>query len=316
MSELGINVAARAEQSPGDIAALGATWARCVALPGVDLSNWIRGCHDRGVRVLLVLASESIGQAPGGWVGAIDHFAERYLGLADAWQVGNEPDHESPSSWTMKAADLNQLLKSARDVLGVGSFLVGPGLVSGQPSWVQHINLDLVDALAFHPYAKLPGTLELDRMIAGYQAASNGKPLWITEYNARTIGMAAALKNDPRLTNVLAFCYSDSMVQGFGLVENPAALADYLAASGGPIAKPPGKAAEYVLGFKRWHDLEPQLLGRAVRNEATVAPQWQTQRTSNGTLAWVAGKGHAFVTDDGRIYHWEEDWAQSREVLA
>lgn len=94
------------------------------------------------------------------------------------------------------------------------------------------------------------------------------------------------------------------------------ALADYLSASGGPIAKPPGKPAEYVLGFKKWHDLEPQLLGSALKNERTVAPKWQIQPTDRGVLSWVADKGHAFVQHDGRVFRWDEDAPSSWEVRA
>ena len=229
MAELGINVAGRADQSPADIAALGATWARTVAYPDADISDWIRGCHSQGVRVLLVLARESIGADANGWRENIDMYRDRYPGLIDAWQVGNEADHESPSSWTMEKADLSNLLQVARQRLGSEAYIVGAGLVSGHPSWAAGVNWNPVSAIACHPYAKFPSTPELDDLLSGYIA--HGKPLWVTEYHARTIGMAAALRNHPHLQVTLAFCYSDSMVPGFGLVEDPAARADFKAAS-------------------------------------------------------------------------------------
>lgn len=237
MSELGVNGPGRSEVSPASIAATGARWVRVVAYPGADIRTWIHGCHDRGVRVLMVLASESIGQTPSNWAGLIGNFRDFYEGLVDAWQVGNESDHVSDSSWTMKPADLNRLLVVARSILGSTAYIVGPGLVSGQPSWAAQIDWGAVSAIALHPYAKWPGTPELSNLISGY--AVIGKPLWVTEYHARTIGMAAALRDDPRLQVAMAFCYSDSMVPGFGLIEDPASLADFKAATGGPIAKPP-----------------------------------------------------------------------------
>lgn len=248
MSLLGINVAGRAEYSPADIAGLGARWARCVAYPGVDIRSWIQGCHDRGVKVLLVLASESIGQAPNGWGPKIADFADRYGTLVDAWQVGNESDHVSPSSWTMSYEDLNRMLKTARTALGASAYLVGPGMASGDPNWLRGVDLRPVDAIAVHPYAKDPGTAQLRDMLDGYLAY--GKPLWITEYHAHTLGMAAYLKVQQSIQVALAFCYSDQMVKGFGMIEDPRALADFKASAlhqeQPPVISPPPKS--YVVG--------------------------------------------------------------------
>lgn len=230
MTELGINVAGRGEYAPADIAALGARWARCVAYPDVNISRWIQGCHDHGVKVLLVLASESIGQAPNGWGPNIAHFDDLYHDLADSWQIGNEPDHVSPSSWTMSYADLNRLLNTARGALGPSAYLVGPGLVSGQPDWLRGVDLRPLDAIACHPYAKDPGTAPLRDLLNRYLAY--GKTLWATEFHARTLGMAGYLKGQQSVQVATAFCYSDRMVQGFGLIESPPSLADFKAAAG------------------------------------------------------------------------------------
>lgn len=84
---------------------------------------------------------------------------------------------------------------------------------------------------------------------------------------------------------------------------------------GGPANSPPAERhADYILGFRKWWNLEPALLGAAVTNERNVTAGWQTQRTANGTLCWVENKGHSFVRDDGRVWHWEESWPASREV--
>lgn len=89
----------------------------------------------------------------------------------------------------------------------------------------------------------------------------------------------------------------------------------FVEADGGPANHPPAERhAEYVLGFRKWWNVEPDLLGAPLKNERTVAPKWQIQPTENGVLSWVAGKGHAFVQHDGRVFRWQEDWPSSREV--
>ncbi len=70
----------------------------------------------------------------------------------------------------------------------------------------------------------------------------------------------------------------------------------------------------FQLGFKRWHDLEGDLLGEPLRDEVNVAPAWQIQPTTTGILSWTYGKGHAFVRRDGAVWRWEEDWPASRRV--
>ena len=191
MAVLGVNAAGRGESPPASLAALGARVVRVVAYPDADLRAWIHGCHDAGLKVLLVLAHESIGGDPTGWPGRIEHYKNLYFGLLDYVQLGNESDHESESSWTLTPDDLSQLLRVGRFVLGQAAYLIGPGLVSGQPSWAGRVDWTPVNALSAHPYAKEPGTPELDRLIGGYAAQAGSHELWVTEYHARTRGMAA-----------------------------------------------------------------------------------------------------------------------------
>lgn len=304
MAELGINVAGRAEQSPASIANLGARWVRCVAYPDVNITPWIQGCHNLGLRVLLVLARESIGDDT---QHRLELFEQRYHDLADAWQVGNEPDHVSPSSWTMAPRDLSNLLHLARSALGPDAYLVGAGLVSGHPSWAADVDWHPVNALACHPYAKEPHTAPLDALLSGY--ARYGRPLWVTEYHARTIGMAAALRDDPRLKVALAFCMSDSMVPGFGLIEDRAALEDFKAATatgGQPVPDP-----VYVLGFKQIADRHPDIVGLPRENESGPWRNCSAQFTTKGLLIWgnfvASGDQKGFIANDLTRYVWEQD---------
>ena len=263
-----------------------------------------------------MLALESIGRDPSQWFSRITTYRDRYEGLIDAWQVGNESDHVSPSSWTMTQSALSELLRTARSALGSAAYIVGAGMVSGNPGWATSVDWSPCSAIACHPYAKEPHSAPLDRLLSGYKAL--GKPLWVTEYHARTLSMAAALRDDPRLEVAIAFCYTDRMVPGFGMIEDYRALDDFRTAAlpQAPQPPPPPDLTKpyFVEGFKKWHDLEPDRIGDAVMNERNVAPEWQTQRTTKGTLSWVGGKGHAFVRNDGRVWRWEESWPASREV--
>lgn len=579
MAELGCNADGRAAIPPASLAAIYAAWTRCVAYPDANIISWIQGCHARGVRVLLVLASESIGKNPGLWAGNIAMYRDRYGSLVDAWQLGNEADHVSPSSWTMTQAELGQLLRAGRNVLGPDAYIVGAGMVSGNPGWaagvnwgpvsaiaclvpdqrvtarnptlatmrqydgdvitiqtasgnevtctpnhpiltrqgwlpaseihegseivqhkrgdrmesgrandievptriadvfrslnapelvrpglpldfhgdgrytdvhivvtnrllgdtlperVQQLNFqppltrasefsrrgmnrlqslslpwpletqalsvgppsrrqavtleqrvqstiqytdflrksddrlsrhmalmqgenvavrpptrptpgpdqestaleqpakrstglsdtgrDLLERLAgqvafvkvshvgvsqfrghvynlttedglivadgiithnCHPYAKEPHTAPLDALLRGYKAL--GKPLWITEYHARTLGMAAALRDDPRLEVALAFCYTDRMVPGFGMIEDYRALDDFrtAAAPQAPSHPPTERHAVFQAGFLDWSRRDPALLGTPLENESGGIPGFSVQRTSTGRL--------------------------------
>ncbi len=233
MSLLGANIPARGEVPPGEVATIGAKWARMVALPDYDATDYMWALQARGVRVLLVFARESFaGFAT--WEQAAFVYAGRYAPHADAIQVGNEPDHVSDSSWTLSHQDLNKLLRTFR-AAWPKTQLVGPGLVSGQATWVAGIDLSLVEGIAVHPYAKQPGEAALSTMLNQY--AAYGKMVWITEYDARTWGMAAYLKRQQDLVVALAFCFGNG-VADFDMRTQPKLLADFVAASGGVVPKP------------------------------------------------------------------------------
>jgi hypothetical protein len=140
MSSIGLNVARDGRHDPALIRGLGATWIRIVALPDLDLSDYFRRCRSAGLKILLVLARES-----GGDYAAL---AARYATLVDAWQVGNEADHVSPSSWTMQPSELAALGRSARAILPRPHVLVCAGMASGHPEWMAGMDLSWADAVA------------------------------------------------------------------------------------------------------------------------------------------------------------------------
>jgi hypothetical protein len=222
VASIGMNVARDGSSSPDLVRSLGATWIRIVAMPDVDLTGYFGHCRALGLQIMLVLARES-----GGDYAA---YQRRYGSLIDCLQVGNEPDQDGESSWTMSPVELASLGRAARQVFGPGMPIVAAGLASGHPEWLAGVDISWADALAFHPYAKdmtpdndIP---DLSYLLAGYQAY--GKPLLITEWGwwsddeqrgaqeVRDMTAWAAKTADVEV--YFHFCLSDAtMVPPFGL---------------------------------------------------------------------------------------------------
>lgn len=235
MAYLGVNVASRGEYDPAWVRETTlATFLRFVALPDFDARSYIDRARSSGLSILLILARESFVADDI----SEDTIAEYYgrHGNSVFWQVGNEPDHVSGSSWTMSQADFSNLLRMARNVMGPSAYITGGGLVSGNPNWLQGVDLSPVNAIACHPYAKDPWTPELETLVSGY--AAYGYPLWASEYHARTLGMAQCLRDDSRFQGAIAFCLTDEMVPGFGMLEYQPALDDFRAAAAGAEQPP------------------------------------------------------------------------------
>jgi hypothetical protein len=233
MASIGINVPRDGSAPPDLIRSLGATWVRIVAVPDVDLAEALRSYRAAGIRTLLVLARESGGD--------YRSYAERYAGLVDAVEVGNEPDVDSPSSWTLRPSELGALGRAVRVLFPTTPLVLG-GLASGQPSYLDDVDLSWCDAIGLHPYLK-DATAENDvpdigDLISGY--AAYGRPLVITEWGwwgdderrgrdeVRDMVEWAARTGD--VEAFLYFCLSDAMVPPFGLLredgtDKPAAAA-------------------------------------------------------------------------------------------
>lgn len=209
-------------------------WVRAVARPDSRVAEALVQLRYSGLRVLLVLARESF-RDPGEPL-ELEDYAKWPV---DAFQVGNEPDLDSPSSWRMPvglyASFLRRCTEMLRDVRGECT-IVAAGLASGdmQYAWeLAELTGDLGVAYAIHPYGRRPepewprpdwGVGTLDDLLRAYQQVLPGT-LWVTEYgteDGRVHGeyygrMAEALNG--RVEAAFAFCWSDGMVPGFGLVD-------------------------------------------------------------------------------------------------
>jgi hypothetical protein len=223
---IGMNVDREGSIDPSQVRGRGATWNRLVGIPDFDLSDYIRAGQDVGLKTLLTLASES-------FAGGVDLelYAERYGHLIDAVQIGNEPDLTSDSSWTMDQDTFVQWGRLARSAFPQTPLVAG-GLASGQPSWLDGVDLEWADAIACHPYLKdapNPDDLEdledVPILIERYRAF--GKPVLVTEWGwwgedeargAEEIGeMINWAAHTDLIKGFFYFCWSDAMVPPFGL---------------------------------------------------------------------------------------------------
>jgi hypothetical protein len=231
MSSIGLNVDRSGRHDPALIRGLGATWIRIVTLPDLDLSDYFRRCRSAGLKILLVLARES-----GGDYAAL---AARYATLVDAWQIGNEADHVSPSSWTMQPSELAALGRSARAILPRPHVLVCAGMASGHPEWMAGMDLSWADAVACHPYAKdapSAGDIEdlpdADVLIRAYGDQAN-LPVLVTEWgwwsddepraSEEVRDMVGWAGRTADCEVLFYFCTDDQMVPPFGLLRSDGA---------------------------------------------------------------------------------------------
>jgi hypothetical protein len=260
---LGLNLPGDPRYSVDEIAATGAKLVRLPLRFEFDLTHFLRGCQQRGIQTMLIGDShpDSLGTDESVWKFRIRRADLRYGGMVDYWVWGNEWDAEpgAESSWVMDPEDLNELNLLAAEIQPTRQRWLA-GCCSGQPSRLDDVVLSGLSGICIHPYAKSPGSPDLEEMLQGY--LSYGLSVGITEYDSRTPGMSAYLANDRRLAFALAFSYHDD-VTGFGLVDQqgnkrPSYFEFQQAAgaldSGVPDTGGVTPMAEFVLGFKEKAD--------------------------------------------------------------
>lgn len=256
MAFIGLNVARDGSTPVEAIRDLRADWVRVVATPENDLTDYLKALKHQHVSVLLVLARESFAGQDN-----LLTYRDRYAGLLDAIQVGNEPDLASPSSWTMTPGELAALGRSVRKAFPTTP-LVCAGLASGDPAWISDLDLSWCDAVAVHPYLKdgpnptdledLPDAVDLVR---AYRAIVPDKPILVTEWGwwsddetraaEEVADMVEWASETKEIAGFFYFCASDAMVPPFGLLradgsEKPRAEAFRMAASAVTLTGWPG----------------------------------------------------------------------------
>ena len=185
-----------------------------------------------GMEPLPVLARESFAKPDTQWRRQIEEWAI-WLGGIRHWQVGNEPDHKSPSSWTMTEPGFSDLLRQARAALP-DAYLIAGGMVSGNPDYLIDVDLSSVDAISIHPYGQRP--IDWPDKTWGFGWAADlldrykgfGKPLWVTEYGGPAEDFSSAALRASyygHMTRTISlqcaaafpFKYEDAGVPGFGI---------------------------------------------------------------------------------------------------
>lgn len=199
--------------------------------------NSVVACQNIGIKVLVVCDGRTLGLPKGkSYRYKLERLRDMYP-TVDYWQIGNEPDLESPSSWTMSPRRCGTLLHVASEVL-FDKFLIMGGLASGQPDWLRQVGRLPVDAIAIHPYTKAPDNWAMQGWETGRvndilnMYMQYGLPIWVTEFGAEDglfydinggtgsgsreeyyKQMVHSMRNRP----CFAFCWDDAMVPGYGI---------------------------------------------------------------------------------------------------
>ncbi len=171
-----------------------------------------------------------------------------------AYQIWNEPDHDranigTPYDPCLREDVFGQMLRRTHDAIKAADprakTVIG-GLASGNPDWLSTVIKSLggdlpADIVAFHPYGQRPeknwpnsnwGFGFVGNLIDDYYKVGRRKTIWITEMGAkpgevggneevaeflRRYYRAVISKYSDKVEELIWFCYSDGMVNPFGL---------------------------------------------------------------------------------------------------
>ncbi len=179
VDKLGVGISA------DELVWLHARWARVVAAPdrAMDQLMYVKAMKAAGVQVLLCFDADAyrafgVIDNPETWRRAARWAKVLYSGLIAAVEPVNEPDGEGYESSQMSVETVNGMLAAHRNAWGTGMPIIGAATSSGQVSYYEQIETDILDGLSFHPYAKWSPE-DLTRIIDEHAAI--GLPLWITE---------------------------------------------------------------------------------------------------------------------------------------
>lgn len=321
-AKLGINVDAFVD--PQALAVTGCSWVRCVYHDNLDYRPWLITLAAVGIDMCFVGDSSptSLSTAKSNWPAKMQRARDTYGYIVKIWQWMNEPDGTGMASWTMTPDEVNQGMLVARDTFPRPTYtLLTPGMVSGQASWMNNLWLNLVDGVDAHPYAKGCQTederRELDWMLNRYK--DFGLPLWLNEYDSRTPGMSAYLRDFSGVSRAAVMCWDSRMTNSegisLGLVQNPAAMKEFTAAARVQAPPPVVVPPHFELGFLKFKQAAPELLGEALDNEWWPLPGFSQLPTTTGMLTWSERYGHTFYHNaTHRFYTFTEKPPAVKEV--
>ena len=264
-----------------------------------------------------------------------------------AWQFGNEPDQpNSPSSWKMEPGAFSSLLRSARCVLGEDTRILAGGLVSGNPAYLDGVDLSPVDAIAIHPYTQTPETIELLLDLyqtklreMGVRQPASRRP-WITELGAPRDAFNSEHEHALWHSHMIAklaeltipacfvFCYSDLMAPGFGLVDENRNPYESYAAVANASQPPPSIRPPHILEIPgvragRFGAAPHGVILHATRSGKAQSANDEFTATCGFVKGGAAGLGWHITVGPGviAVHMSPQEWgwnarSQSRDYLA
>lgn len=195
---------------------------------GFDYKTWVAALQDYGIESMAVLDKRAMAGS-----GTIERKMTRLLRRLPTlyyWQIGNEPDADasSESSWHMNKSTFSRYLQVAVRVFN-GRYVIAGGLISGDSEWLTDVNISRIDAIAVHPYTQTPESVLV--LLDRYSKWS--KPTIISEFGGQDglfnneheravyhSEMIQAMASHALVGMASVFCFSDSMVDGFGIVDH------------------------------------------------------------------------------------------------
>lgn len=149
--------------------------------------KYIKKFHDAGYDVTLTADPKSGLHGSAASVKAyFDWAAKAGGGAVDRWEIGNEPDRESPWKGHLSSY-VNDLLKPAYQGLHAHGEKVVSGGVSWNPADIKTMvnagMLNYCDMVGYHPYRS--SVSDLKAKVAEVKTLARGKPLVATEWNVR-----------------------------------------------------------------------------------------------------------------------------------
>jgi cell wall-associated NlpC family hydrolase len=335
LGRVGINVQRTGEDDLDAIRSAGFEGIRVPCLiddsgpPNVryDLRGYLAGARARGLRVLLAFDRDAFWWPD--WSKDTEryvrHWLDFYVGLYDGIQVGNEPDHASPSSWTLDAAEFARLVTTVRAIVGPDVFMVGGGLASGQPSYLAGFTgLDALDAIALHPYTKQ--ARDMSGFLDGYRQLTGELPVMLSEWGCPADWGEDVQADQTRdmvrwavehRTALDVFCWSDRGVAPFGLhrldgSQRPALQSVAEGLIGLPAPPPPGPlpappaplpapsgGTDDLHAFARAaaarHNVDPPTFERQIQQESGFDPGAYNAGSGASGIAQIIPRFHPTV---------------------
>lgn len=314
-AELGLCVSKDGAVNAEALVDAGAQWARFVADNEIAVTQirYGQALKRVGLNTLLTFDNESYQRFgdpldPETWSRAANWSRALFQGLIQAINPTNEPDGTEEESSRLPVWAVNGILRAFRDVWGTDITLVGVGSITGQPSYYDQIDLSLLDAIDFHPYAQW-SVAALTHTLDAHAAL--GKPLWISE-----VGLNAGdaeqtpfldwtlrtIRDHPAVRVCTWFCGHE--YQQWGILGRPAADAfTRIATEGDPVTdltKWEGSVGSGLLAMMSTDKTEP------AQSKSTWLPLSQTPSDveecygKNGVrYTWLlqVGKGYRFRPD-------------------